>query len=276
MNSISPTVAFQAISDRTFFLLVAALVTYLLVVSFLTFYVIVQRRASRMDQRRFKRIREDFERVNCQFEMVRDIATITSTRLIAAEEQIQSLRAALSNDGVQLAQPSSASSSASVVDAANDESEASKPATTVIQIFQGNREVTEEYNQAPEVPAEAIARANPAEDTQGQQASEVGPILFEPVDTETEAPAVDQEPEEEYQYDLETPDDLTQIWGVGAGNQQRLQEEGVFYFEQIAEWTQSDVDHFNELLAFKGRIEREGWVEQSRRLVEKKRERRAA
>lgn len=59
------------------------------------------------------------------------------------------------------------------------------------------------------------------------------------------------------------PDDLTSIWGVGSNNQRKLQEHGVLYFEQIAAWSKSEIERFNSILGFKGRIERERWVEQA-------------
>ncbi|NNE01100.1 MAG: hypothetical protein HKN47_27610 [Pirellulaceae bacterium] len=72
------------------------------------------------------------------------------------------------------------------------------------------------------------------------------------------------------------PDDLTKIWGVGAVNQQVLQENGIYYFDQIASWDESLVAKFNEILSFSGRIEREDWVGQAARLVEAGRQQRAA
>ncbi len=65
----------------------------------------------------------------------------------------------------------------------------------------------------------------------------------------------------------ERPDDLTQIRGVGSVNQEFLNQHGVFYFQQIADWTKHNIDQFNELLAFKGRIEREDWVAQAKLLA---------
>lgn len=62
------------------------------------------------------------------------------------------------------------------------------------------------------------------------------------------------------------PDDLTQIWGIGAINQARLQENGIYFFHQIAAWTPEIIVRFDELLSFKGRIEREMWVPQAQRL----------
>ncbi len=65
------------------------------------------------------------------------------------------------------------------------------------------------------------------------------------------------------------PDDLTSIWGIGPGNQQKLQENGILYFEQIAAWNKAEIEQFNSILGFNGRIEREHWVEQAQaKLIE--------
>ncbi len=64
-------------------------------------------------------------------------------------------------------------------------------------------------------------------------------------------------------------DDLAQIVGVGPILTELLHEVGVFYFWQIAEWTDEDVAYVDEkLLHFKGRIERDDWVGQAKELAE--------
>lgn len=64
-------------------------------------------------------------------------------------------------------------------------------------------------------------------------------------------------------------DDLALIVGVGPILTELLHEVGVFYFWQIAEWTDDDVAYVDEkLLHFKGRIERDDWVGQSKVLAE--------
>lgn len=63
-------------------------------------------------------------------------------------------------------------------------------------------------------------------------------------------------------------DDLTLIDGIGATLQSKLNSLGITSFKQIAELTEQDIEKINEQLAFKGRIEREGWVAQARKLVE--------
>jgi large subunit ribosomal protein L21 len=63
-------------------------------------------------------------------------------------------------------------------------------------------------------------------------------------------------------------DDLKQLSGVGPALEKKLHAEGVTTFAQIAAWTDADVAAFDEKLNFKGRIEREGWIEQAKKLAE--------
>ncbi|MHA7871918.1 MAG: 50S ribosomal protein L21 [Hyphococcus sp.] len=62
-------------------------------------------------------------------------------------------------------------------------------------------------------------------------------------------------------------DDLKKLSGVGPVLEKKLIEAGVTSFAQIAAWKQKDIEEFDEKLSFKGRIEREGWVEQAKKLA---------
>ncbi|MHA7829104.1 MAG: helix-hairpin-helix domain-containing protein, partial [Roseovarius sp.] len=62
-------------------------------------------------------------------------------------------------------------------------------------------------------------------------------------------------------------DDLKQLSGVGPALEKKLQEAGVTTFAQIAAWTEADIADMDEKLSFKGRIEREGWVDQAKELA---------
>ncbi|MGR3272445.1 50S ribosomal protein L21 [Thalassococcus profundi] len=64
-------------------------------------------------------------------------------------------------------------------------------------------------------------------------------------------------------------DDLKELSGVGPALEKKLHEAGITSFAQIAAWTEEDVEKFGEVLSFKGRIEREGWIEQAKALSEK-------
>jgi predicted flap endonuclease-1-like 5' DNA nuclease len=64
------------------------------------------------------------------------------------------------------------------------------------------------------------------------------------------------------------PDDLKRIRGIGFALEKLLHRIGVYYFWQVAEWDQSDVRFVDAHLdIFKGRIERERWVEQAQELA---------
>jgi large subunit ribosomal protein L21 len=62
----------------------------------------------------------------------------------------------------------------------------------------------------------------------------------------------------------EGADDLKELSGVGPALEKKLHEAGVTTFAQIAAWTEADIAEMDEKLSFKGRIEREGWVEQAK------------
>ena len=64
-------------------------------------------------------------------------------------------------------------------------------------------------------------------------------------------------------------DDLKQLSGVGPALEKKLHAAGITTFAQIAAWTEADVEEFGEKLSFKGRIEREGWIEQAKDLASK-------
>jgi predicted flap endonuclease-1-like 5' DNA nuclease len=62
-------------------------------------------------------------------------------------------------------------------------------------------------------------------------------------------------------------DDLLRISGVGPKNEKILHSLGFFHFDQIAAWTQEQVNWVDDHLRFGGRIEREEWINQARLLA---------
>lgn len=69
-------------------------------------------------------------------------------------------------------------------------------------------------------------------------------------------------------FGLETPrggvaDELTMISGIGPKISELLNELGVFHFDQIAGWKEAEITGVDEILNFKGRINRENWVAQA-------------
>ncbi|MEL7547972.1 MAG: hypothetical protein AAGJ84_15070 [Pseudomonadota bacterium] len=61
-------------------------------------------------------------------------------------------------------------------------------------------------------------------------------------------------------------DDLTRIKGIGPKLSEKLYELGVYHFRQIAGWDESEAEWIEDSLAFKGRVRREDWIGQARKL----------
>jgi large subunit ribosomal protein L21 len=66
---------------------------------------------------------------------------------------------------------------------------------------------------------------------------------------------------------VEFNDDIKLISGVGPAIEKKLAAQGVTSLRQIAEFTAADIERIDSELAFKGRIEREEWVEQAKDLI---------
>ena len=64
----------------------------------------------------------------------------------------------------------------------------------------------------------------------------------------------------------EAPDNLEQLSGIGPVLRQQLNKLGITTFAQIAAFSEEDITRLDEVLDFKGRVAREGWVEQAKTL----------
>ncbi|TPJ34199.1 ATP-binding cassette domain-containing protein [Mesorhizobium sp. B2-8-3] len=62
-------------------------------------------------------------------------------------------------------------------------------------------------------------------------------------------------------------DSLIRIKGIGPVNERKLNEHGIFHFDQIAAWKKADIDAAEAYLAFDGRIAREDWIGQAKTLA---------
>ena len=65
-------------------------------------------------------------------------------------------------------------------------------------------------------------------------------------------------------------DDLKVISGVGPALEGKLNGFGIYTYEQIANWTPENILAFDDLLSFKGRIERDNWLDQAKELMNNK------
>jgi NADH-quinone oxidoreductase subunit E len=90
---------------------------------------------------------------------------------------------------------------------------------------------------------------------------------------ESYAPAAAAEVTEEEPERLAAPregreaDDLKQISGVGPKLEATLNEMGFYHYDQIAAWTTEEIAWVDSRLNFKGRITRDDWVAQARKLA---------
>ena len=62
-------------------------------------------------------------------------------------------------------------------------------------------------------------------------------------------------------------DNLTVINGIGPVIEKKLHALEIFTYQQIADLTEERIEEINDKLSFKGRIEREEWVEQAKKLI---------
>ncbi|WP_027835274.1 30S ribosomal protein S2 [Maritalea myrionectae] len=100
---------------------------------------------------------------------------------------------------------------------------------------------------APAAAAEAPAEAPAAEAPKAEEAAEADATpLFD-------KPAGDA-------------DDLKKISGVGPVLEQKLNDLGIYTFAQIAAFSAEDIANVDDRLNFKGRIERDGWIDQAKEL----------
>ena len=63
-------------------------------------------------------------------------------------------------------------------------------------------------------------------------------------------------------------DDLKKISGIGPKLEKRLNDMGVMSFADIAGWSDADVGRFDRALGIEGRIGRDDWVGQARKLTQ--------
>jgi len=61
-------------------------------------------------------------------------------------------------------------------------------------------------------------------------------------------------------------DDLKKISGVGPVLEKKLNALGITTYAQVAAFTKAEIDQVDEVLSFKGRIEREDWLSQAKKL----------
>ncbi|RVU86683.1 alpha/beta fold hydrolase [Leucothrix sargassi] len=124
---------------------------------------------------------------------------------------------------------------------------------TSVEATEGVAEETAEVEQVESAPAEPVkaspkAVSKPA--PKAKKAAVTKPAKPEPVKAK--------------------PDDLTKIKGIGAVLQAKLNDAGIFLFQQVADLSASQVDELDQQLKALGRIQRDDWMGQAKRLLEPK------
>ena len=124
---------------------------------------------------------------------------------------------------------------------------------------------------APAGPADETA-ADTADRSEGRPADETGVSKQAAPVKPVAAPEAAGEVAEAEPEILSGPragkaDDLKMLKGVGPKLEQTLNELGFYHFDQIAAWGPAEVAWVDNRLTFKGRIERDGWIEQAGKLA---------
>ena len=88
---------------------------------------------------------------------------------------------------------------------------------------------------------------------------------------EDAAPAISEEEAlaargDVYETAPDQVDDLKVISGVGPKIEEKLNNYGIYLYSQIAAWSDENVQAFDALLSFKGRIARDNWIQQAKEL----------
>jgi len=153
----------------------------------------------------------------------------------------------------------------------------------ILQIEEAHEEAVEETQAAettPPTPTLEISttqtnEVSMAEETNATQTPPEEVIVEKTEDTLNEEPVIDApviETPPPTRLLLNAPrndqkDNLTLIKGVGIKLEEKLNELGIFHFDQIAGWSQEDIDWVDSSLSFSGRIQRDSWVDQSKILA---------
>ena len=118
---------------------------------------------------------------------------------------------------------------------------------------------TSTFDQFAAVASSAVGAATGAAATVANVVSDVAAGVAEGVAGNDEGPL--------FEAPAGDKDDLKKIAGVGPKLEGELNALGITKFEQIADFSQEDIARVDERLTFKGRIERDNWIEQASELA---------
>lgn len=116
-------------------------------------------------------------------------------------------------------------------------------------------------------PRPKASEKHPAQPRPGKAAREEPPVSAGPAAMAPASGATPQRPPA-----LDAPrggkaDDLKQITGVGPKLEEKLNSLGIYHYQQIAGWGDSDIAWIDSELQARGRVERDNWVGQAAALM---------
>ena len=128
---------------------------------------------------------------------------------------------------------------------------------------------------------QAVSRSNDGSDLEGEPddviaAAQEAPNAAESLNADPEGPAPataheagpEREPDRLDAAREGGPDDLKLIWGVGPKLESMLHEMGFFHYDQIAGWSDEELNWVDRRLgSFRGRARRDKWTDQAERLA---------
>lgn len=181
--------------------------------------------------------------------------------------------AAASSSSRATASTSASDDAAATVSASAMDSTAMNSASSAAPVAAAAPEVTEEAPKKAAPPKAAAKKTPAAKAPAAKSASAKKPATKKAkADTvKTEAAAPTGKPKKP--RTMKAPrkagaDDLKQLKGVGPKLEQTLNELGFWHFDQVAKWDADEISWVDDNLKFKGRIERDGWVDQAKILAE--------
>lgn len=135
-------------------------------------------------------------------------------------------------------------------------------AAAVAMAEETNRQLADEH-----VDLDASSQAEADSDAETARIDAVLAALPKDASNEQKADAVGQKPTLLSSANGKA-DDLKRIKGIGKVIETKLNELGVYHYEQIAKWNRDEVNWITTFLSFKGRVDREEWIPQAKALLE--------
>ena len=153
---------------------------------------------------------------------------------------------------------------------------AAAPATPAVALVPSSPAAAPAPNVAPVMAAKAAGSMPPADAPSARALAErdeaaiAAMLATMPKDAtpEQKANAVGSKPVGLASPRTAKADELKRIKGIGPVDEGKLNQLGIFHFDQIAAWTRAEIAWIGTFLSFPGRIDRQDWLGQASALVD--------